>query len=165
MKTPCPRCGRSTVIEEEVGDFPTRCGRCGAFLRRRSKTAAGDAPARSAGAARRGARPDALAGLLTRTARPRQDLMMAAGGAAAGTCAKPRTGILRPESRREIARAHARQQAIERANLRGNHQALGALTWAGMILAVLLGIGAAVLKAQALWQHPTPARADVVRLE
>jgi hypothetical protein len=110
----------------------------------------------------------ALAGLLRSRSDEAPPVVIAAqegGVAMLADSAAERRGILRPESRRVVARAHARQQALRRAELRGNHQALGALTWAGLVLAVLLGLGALVLKAQALLQHPTEARADVLRVE
>jgi hypothetical protein len=72
--------------------------------------------------------------------------------------------VLRPESKREILRARARQQALMKAELRGNQQALGALTWAGLVLVAMLGIGALALKAQAMWRNPAPARADVLQV-
>jgi len=163
MQTPCPRCGCGTAIEDELGDFPMRCQRCGALLRRRAhgeglevEEQAGRAVS-AATTIRRGG----LAGMLQRT--PQEEAAAVATHVA--TSEAHRAGVLRPESRREIARAHARQQALERARLRGSHQALGALTWAGLILAILLGVGAAVLKAHAWWQHPSSAHADVVRVQ
>jgi hypothetical protein len=163
MKTPCPRCRRGTAIEDDIGDFPIRCERCGALLRRHAASPSGTEEVRTSGViASRTIRRGSLAGLLSRSS--------AAGSAAiadtdtaVAVSPSPGPGVLRPESRREIARAHARQQALEQAQLRGSHQAFGVITWAGVILAVLMGIGAAVLKAQAIWQHPTPGRGDIVR--
>lgn len=164
MKTPCPRCGRKMVIEEDVGDFPTRCDSCGTLLRRRGKSKGGVLRAERTNS--RGGDREALAGLLMRMPRSRREMVMATGsGATAGAGAAARRSVLRPESRREVAKAHARQAAIARASQRGRYQALGALTWAGMILAVVLGIGAVVLKAQALWRHPAPTHGDVLRVE
>ena len=161
MNIPCPRCGRGTAIEQDIGDFPNRCERCGALLRRpiTSEVEEGAGSRVAAGGIRQGA----LAGWLTRTSRPAPAVVMAAGDAA--NCERQRTGVLRPESRRELARALARQQALEQARLRGRHQALGALTWAGMILAVLLGIGAAALKAHTWWQHASAGRTDILRMQ
>ena len=35
MKFTCPRCGRNSDIEEDIGDFPVRCHRCATLLRRK----------------------------------------------------------------------------------------------------------------------------------
>ncbi len=159
MKIPCPRCGRGTVIDEDVGDFPTRCIRCGALVRlRREKSDPEDSPVELAASARisRGM----LAGLLIRCAEKPPGIIHAHGGAAVPSRAANRA-VLRPESRREILRARARQQALRKAQLKGSQQALGALTWAGLALVILLGIGALALKGRTLWTSPAQERPGV----
>ena len=152
MKSPCPRCGRGTAIEEDVGDFPMRCERCGALLRRRPNGEEMEGVCTQGAVVATRAKRGTLAGMLIR----QQD-------AAVAVCEKGHAGVLRPESRQVVAQAHARQQALEKAQQRGSQQAIGALTWMGIVLALLLGIGAVVLKAQAMWQRPSVGAADVVR--
>lgn len=158
MKLSCPKCGRSTHIAEEAGDFPTRCTCCGALLRR-LETGVVETTVSPVNAPRgkRIAR-GALAGLLiSQTSREEMVKARAGGGV------KGRAGVLQPESRKEVARAHARQEALRKAELRGSQQALGALTWAGLILVGLIGAGVVAMKAEAVFFHPAAQRADVLR--
>lgn len=184
MKCTCPACGKKTAIEADVGDFPSRCHRCGALLRAPGATTASTAaaqglprglPVRS----RSSARPmrikrGALAGLLISSSRPNDEDLPTpvihgstySPGAMAETSPatpdqRPRR-LLRPESLREIARASARQKALRRATLRGNHQALGLLGKMGFLLVAMLTVAALVLEAR-LMLNPATSRADVVR--
>ncbi|HEY4329200.1 MAG TPA: hypothetical protein VGN88_05640 [Phycisphaerae bacterium] len=159
MKLSCPKCGRSTHIGEEVGDFPTRCTCCGAMLRRRGdEVVETTVPPALAPRGKRIAR-GALAGLLI--SQTTQEEMAVVG---AGRGARGRHGILQPESRKEVVRAHARQEALRKAELQGSQQALGALTWAGLILVGLIGLGVVAMKAEAVLFHPAAERADVLRV-
>ncbi len=191
MKASCPRCNRGTEIETELGDFPVRCQKCGALLRRSSKRdgTENEFTAENAvgfdGGVRRIQR-GALAGLLI--ARSSSEELspaiihastgtMSAPGSAAGHKSSSATtiaslnadssssrSILQPESRREIARAAARQKALRQAQLRASLQSFSALSWAGVTLIALLLLGAAALKAESAWRHPTPAHADTLRI-
>jgi hypothetical protein len=73
-------------------------------------------------------------------------------------------GILHPESRRAIAHAQARQRALRRAQLTGSYHTMGALNWLGFGFAAMLVVCAIVIKANAMWTHPVPPRADVLQL-
>jgi len=159
IKAACPRCGRGTTLDSELGDFPTRCERCGALVRRRSESSGEAVAAPASTRIQRGM----LAGLLI--SRSDSPTIIHANPTASlrGTMSASH-GVLRPESKREVLRAKARQKAIARAELRGNQQALKALTWAGVVLIGLLGVSALALKARAMWIHPTPARADVLQV-
>ena len=152
MKASCPRCGRTTAIDQEVGDFPTRCTNCGALLRRVTNAEIPDVndPVPQTRRIQQGA----LAGLLiSQTPEP-----------AMSSTSQSNPAILRPESRAEIARAAARQNALRKAQLRASMQSYSALNWAGLILIGLLMFGAMLLKANSLLSNPTPARADTLRV-
>jgi hypothetical protein len=154
MKASCPRCGRGTEIDSEAGDFPMRCQRCGALVRRggkREEEGTDELPVRRI---ERGT----LAGLLiSRTADELAPAVIRAGSMAGGA-----GSLLRPESRKAIARAAARQKALRQAELRASLQSFKALSWAGLGLVALLLMGAGALKARAMWRHPTPTHADTL---
>ena len=181
MKVTCPTCGRGTLVDAEIGDFPTRCQRCGGLLRKPPTEAAAGPTGLIKGLSLRRADPPGgpsarvargtLAGLLS--ARQAAEFAPAAINslppsaavavldapsfmASATALADPppaQQPVLRPESRREIARVAARQKALRRAQLRGNLQALGALGWLGLIVIGILVVSALVLQAHAMWQH------------
>jgi hypothetical protein len=178
MKCTCPACGKKTAIEADVGDFPSRCQRCGALLRAPGTTPSASGlprglPVRSRSAVRpMRIKRGALAGLLISNSGPREEDLptrvihgstYTAGGVAEipDTERPPSGRLLRPESLREIARASARQKALRRATLRGNHQALGLLGKMGFLLVAMLTVGALVLEAR-LMLNPATSRADVV---
>ncbi|HVT79621.1 MAG TPA: hypothetical protein VHM90_03100 [Phycisphaerae bacterium] len=163
MKASCPRCGRGTEIDKEAGDFPVRCTKCGALLRRSSKRAESDEA--EAPAAVRRIEHGTLAGLLIARSSHQESAPtiirasrfgQAAVAALAADPSPSQHSILRPESRREIARAAARQHALRKAELRATLQSFGALGWAGLALIALLLVGAVALKAHAMWRHPDP---------
>lgn len=174
MNVTCPTCKRGTDIDSELGDFPVRCQRCGGMLRCSCEggpegTARGmplRPVGRPAAAGARRIQRGALAGLLI--SRPEEidpPVIHANGGAvamAAVDMPAARQRILRPESRKEIARAHARQQALRRAELRGSYQALGALGWAGLAFVTVIAISAMVLQAQAMSTHRMAFHADTL---
>ena len=155
MQASCPKCRRATDVDQEVGDFPTRCDHCGTLVRRRSQKAAPEAEPTSTRIQR-----GTLAGLLISRTAATPAIIHAHGT----LIQAPSHSVLRPESRREILRAKARQKAIARAELKCNDQALTTLTWTGLALVLLLGLGVVALKARAMWQHPAPARADILRV-
>lgn len=156
MKAACPRCQRGTLVDEQTGDFPTRCEHCGTLVRRRTQNPAPE-PEPASTCIQRGT----LAGLLISRSDPTPAIIHAHGTMIQAPASH---GVLRPESRREILRAKARQKALARANLKSNDQALTTLTWTGMALVLILSLGVLALKAHALWQHPAPARADILRV-
>jgi hypothetical protein len=174
MKFVCPRCGRNSEIDEDIGDFPIRCHRCAALLRRRPARegagGAGDevasscrvgpfsmlttpASARATGGLPRGT----LAGML-RIRPPSEEAEPAiiharhptVETAAPDAAARP---VLSRETRRLARRLRTREQLLHRAALRGNQRALGALSWLGLALVVVLAIGVAALEAHAAWRH------------
>jgi hypothetical protein len=180
MKVTCPTCGRGTTVEADVGDFPTRCQRCGGLLR---KPPSPETPAESSGTVRglslRRTEPPgrvergALAGLLSARISVTQaapavesssqitfEPSAATAEASATAVAEPPV-TLQPESRREIARVAARQKALRKAQLRGKIQALGALGWMGLVVIGILAISALVLQAHAMWQHPEGTQANM----
>lgn len=159
MKASCPRCGRGTEIDQEAGDFPMRCQRCGALVRRSAKREEeADEPAAESRRIERGT----LAGMLiSRSSNTLTPAVIRAGTAVSSDEAR---SILMPESRRAIARAAARQKALRQAQLRATLQSFKALSWAGFGLIALLLIGAAALKARSLWLNPTPTHADTLRM-
>jgi len=140
-------------MDDDVGDFPTRCRRCGALLRRRG--ASSFQVDRAPPANLRTARIPCgkLAGLLISRSTsevPAPPIIHAhTGSLVRGGPVEGAHAIPRPVSRREIHRA--RRQALRRAELTGSQQALGTLRWAGLALVALLTLGALVLKAQATW--------------
>jgi hypothetical protein len=154
MKVLCPKCGRTSHIDDDLGDFPMRCLRCGALLRLRGKSFFQNAP-EDAELPRFNCIPrGGLAGLLiSRSTTEEQDPPVIHAHAGALVRSQPAEGrhcVLRPESRREIHRVRARHQALRVAELKVSQQALGALSWAGLILVALLALGVLVLKAQAM---------------
>jgi hypothetical protein len=179
MKCTCPACGKTTAIEADVGDFPTRCQRCRALLRvphkpagevisgasrrtRREPSEAPEAPSRPARIEQ-----GALAGLLISRSTPSHEepvrIIHAHSGTRPVAAERPgRRRLLRPESLREVARAAARQKALRRATLRGNHQALGFLGKLGFVVATGLCLVALLLEAR-LFLRPAIARADSIR--
>jgi len=142
-----------------------RCTRCGALLRRSSKRAE---PEVTPTPKVRRIEHGTLAGLLI--ARSTTEEMSptiihasrSGGSAVAAIAAEPdeARSILRPESRKEIARAAARQAALRKAELRASLQSFSALSWAGITLIALLLIGAIALKAEAVWRHPNPLQSS-----
>jgi hypothetical protein len=173
MKCTCPTCGKTTAVEADVGDFPTRCQRCNALLRIAHKSAPARRP-RSDRSDEPRARPariqqGALAGLLVSRshdtdAAPRIFHAHASSAAPAASPARSeRRRLLRPESLREIARAAARQKALRRAELRSNHQALGVLGKLGFVIAAGLCIAALILEARVLLNPVAAAHADIVK--
>jgi len=170
MTCTCPACGKKTAIEADVGDFPARCQRCGALLRRpQEDPSAGQSatsralPVRTAPTTPKTVRVQhgVLAGLLISNSNPDADdrPVISRHG---NTAAKNTQRLLRPESLREIARVTARQKALRKASLRGTFQALGALGTVAFLIAVALFVGALALEARALLQ-PSSTRADVLK--
>jgi hypothetical protein len=161
----CPRCGRKTEIEEDIGDFPVRCHRCAALLRR--KNAAADPPATS----RWQMLPDHPESLSGRKVLHRGMLADMLGARASSEEAEPtvihahavpagegpsdREGrpVLTRETRRVVQRVKARQRRVRRAELEGSRVALGALGWFGLVVVVLLSVGVLVLQTQAASHH------------
>ena len=182
MNVTCPTCGRGTAVEAEVGDFPTRCQRCGGLLRKPPPT---EQPAEPTGAIRglslRRTDPPgriqrgALAGLLLARTSPAQDAAAVQTTSEAAAAPSTETAntvviaqapvVLQPESRREIARVAARQKALRKAQLRGNLQALGAIGWLGLVVTGVLAISALVLQAHAMWQHPETSQTTSVDID
>jgi hypothetical protein len=105
-----------------------------------------------------------LAGMLTARRMQETPTIIRARGDAFAQEEVSNHGVLRPESRREILKARERQVALTKATLRGNQEALGALTWAGLALVGVLALGALALKAHAMYTHPKPLRADVLQI-
>jgi hypothetical protein len=179
MTCTCPACGKKTAIEADVGDFPSRCQRCSALLRAPAEAPAAGLPRGLAVKGRPAARSTrieqgVLAGLLISDSREeRQDhgsrdeaprMIIRSGHASAVPVPEqgsPRR-VLRPESLREIARVNARQKALRRAALRGNHQALGLLGKMGFALVVVLSLGALALEAR-VRLNPATAHADIIK--
>ena len=153
MKVLCPRCGRTSVADEDVGDFPTRCRRCGALLRRRGESAfesgCGAPVIRRSSHIQRGT----LAGLLIRRSASEEDdcrvIHARAGTAVRSRSAPGRTGDLPRESRHDHVRVP--RQALRKAEFKGGQRALGTLSWAGLALVALVALGALVLRSQATW--------------
>jgi DNA-directed RNA polymerase subunit RPC12/RpoP len=155
MKALCPRCGRTSVIDEDVGDFPLRCRRCGALVRRRGEAVIPADPGAPALPRTARIRRGTLAKLLTaRSPSPKEErpvIHARSGAAVRSGPGEGRQGVLRPESRREVHRVRARHRLLRQAELKGSQRVLGALSWAGLAVALLLALGALVLKAQAAW--------------
>lgn len=176
MKCTCPACGRTTAVEADVGDFPTRCLRCGALLRIPNKPAAHNPPSPQRRARREAPQSDgsdpmriqngALAGLLVsrsrRTDEENPRIIRASTAGRAPAEPPPRTRVLRPESLRELHRTRARQKALRKAALRGKHKTLGVLGKIGFVIAAGLGIAALILEARVLL-NPATVRADVIK--
>ena len=156
MKVLCPRCGRTSVLDEDVGDFPLRCRRCGALVRRRGESVT---PADTGAPALRRTAPiqrGTLAGLLIARS-PSQEEERPVIHARAGTAVRSgpgegRRGVIRTETRRAVQRVRARGQSPRHAQLKGGQRVLGALSWAALAVALLLAAGVLVLRAQAAWQ-------------
>jgi hypothetical protein len=161
MKFTCPRCGRSSEIEEDIGDFPVRCHRCASLLRRKSAAGAVDIQSplqpllttrfRSgkANSLRRGMLADMLG------ARPAFDeqepviIHTHAATPSADAESPPDHPVLTRETRRVARHVRARQQRLHRAMLKASQNALGALGWVGLVAVALLSIGILVLQAKA----------------
>ena len=159
MKLSCPRCGRSTNVDEEIGDFPTRCTCCGALLRRKhgDQAVVTTAPAANVPPATSPHARGPLAGLLISRTTQEEDAPGQCGHGCHAT--GQQHCVLRPESRKEIARAHARQQALRRsAVLCVNHQELKALTL-GRVRPGGTSVSSArwlMKRAVAMFFHPAP---------
>jgi hypothetical protein len=165
MKFTCPRCGRNSEIEEDIGDFPVRCHRCATLLRRKhARSLAGwrgsDSGEEALFAAidtakhtrrRGGLRRGMLADMLGARASSDEEepTVIHAHGLAAKedtTEAENRRAVLTHETRRAVRHVKARQQRLQRAMLEGSRRALGALSWVGLCLVLLLSVGAIVLR-------------------
>ena len=154
MKVLCPKCGQTSRLEEDIGDFPIRCHRCGTLLRLRSKSSLPidqeitDLPQSTL--IQRGG----LAGLLISRSTSEEAapplIHARAGAVVRSEPAEGRHGVLRPEARRGIHCVRARRQTLRKAELKGSQHALGALSWAGLALVSLLVMGLLVLKAHAM---------------
>ena len=171
----CPRCGRNSEIEEDIGDFPVRCHRCAALLRRKhaSSPAGVDSQSRSASrwqpltdfvkAPRRaihrnGLHRGMLADMLGTRARPEEAapaVIRAHSTPATEELPDQNEGrpVLTHETRRVVQRVKARQRRVRRAVLEGSRVALGALGWFGLVVVVLLSAGVLVLQAQGASHH------------
>jgi len=143
------------MIEEDVGDFPMRCRRCGALLRRRGELAwQGDEPGpvgRGTGRIQRGSLARLLSSRSTAAEQYPPVIHARRGAAVLSRAEDGRHGVLRPESRREIRRVRARQQAPRRAEVPGGQKTLSTLSWAGLALVALLALGALMLRSQVTW--------------
>jgi hypothetical protein len=165
MKFTCPRCGRNSDIEEDIGDFPVRCHRCATLLRRKhARSLAGwrgsdpgeDAlfaavttarHTRASGGLKRGMLADML-GARSTSDEDEPTVIRAHSSAAEDDAAENenRSAVLTRETRRVVRHVKARQQRLQRAMLVGNQRALGALSWVGLCLVLLLSVGAVVLR-------------------
>jgi hypothetical protein len=171
MKFTCPRCGRQSEIEEDVGDFPVRCHRCATLLRRKHATrlnghrdstpsssdpllAALTTPGTTsrAGTLRRGMLADMLAAPISSD---EDEPRVIHAHSLPASDEEPGTGKTHPlltrETRREVRHALARQQRLRRAMLEGSRRALGALSWVGLGLVLLLSLGAVLLRVHGAW--------------
>jgi hypothetical protein len=173
MNCTCPACGRRTDLEADAADFPTRCYRCGNFVRPPAEingVGAVGRPVRMAGSSQPAPRlaRGALAGWLTTAAHERMGvgapdapkIPTATPADAAQSFPRHR---LRPECMRELAHAAARQKAFRCAELRGKFLALGFLGNLGFMMAALLSLSALALSARDHWFRPAQARADVLQ--
>jgi endogenous inhibitor of DNA gyrase (YacG/DUF329 family) len=163
MKFTCPRCGRNSETDDDIGDFPVRCHRCAALLRRKGAAPSNAAPADSGDfspltATPKAGKPRFKRGMLADMlgARPAFDEQEPEVIHARPLAAEPVLpdsleghAVLTSETRRIARHVRARQQRVRRAVLEGSQRALGALGWVGLVVVVLLSIGILVLQGQA----------------
>jgi hypothetical protein len=138
MKCTCPRCGRGTSIDDDIGDFPVRCHHCSSLVRRRHRSHPGQAR-RAKGTAKVVA--DRSAGF-----EPDNTLAMPSPALERGMLARllidgpPRA---EESARRSVVARHIRPSLprgfLQRAVSESRRGALAALSWAGLLTAVMVG--------------------------
>jgi hypothetical protein len=134
MNCNCPRCGRGTTIDDDLGDFPVRCLRCGSLLRRRRRH-------------RKSRSDDSHLALDSAATTSRMaDVIPSAPGLQRGMLA--RLLIHGPSSQTaDVAKNIGVPSRVpsaksggflQRVAIKGRRHALDALTWAGLLTVVLV---------------------------
>jgi hypothetical protein len=138
MNLSCPVCSRETEVERDIGDFLTRCNRCGNFVR---------FPAASSGQTT----PAATHASVRQAVRIRERIP-----------ATPVQTVVSTEVRQEADRIRARRAALSAAARKGKREAMGTLGWIGLGVVVVLAVIAISVKAQTVFSRSATASAGTM---
>ena len=165
-KVLCTRCGQRSKAEAEAGDFPGRCQVCGGLTcppespNGRAVTRPLEAVPAAVSPIKRGALATILSSRRPVDAGPGVSKDTRATAVVTVTGAGAPGGLL--EGSVEMTSVQLRQKAVRRAQLRGSYQALGLVSAAVLLLAMLLAVSAFVLNVRSK-THASPAQVDAVR--